>query len=234
MQKFYESYAVYKGITYIRTDYQDRIDLFSTSDSERKNVLFQVRSDELDDIYNVINHAILNGIDYVYYEIENEIVTYGSTACNENTQKRPQKDFDFIYQMIIRDKNKEQKIIYVNEKKSLNDFKDKKFYLEETASKSIMFCTDNNIVSQKDVHDALEKMYPGRLSNEKILDNGIGTDEILTSVEIDGIEIDIDEDLCYEFTTVYSMNKEFGEKYIREIVDYFNRLAKDEKHADIL
>ena len=96
----------------------------------------------------------------------------------------------------------------------------RRFSPEKTTSGSVMFSVDSDIVSRDDLRKALNSLYPGRL---EIKDKAqLIMDEVLEYIYIDGIKMVISEDLSYEMVWIFPDKKGYGEKYIFEIVDYFN------------
>lgn len=87
-----------------------------------------------------------------------------------------------------------------------------------------MFSVLSDIVSANDVYKCLEKLYEGRLSNRGGISSTLALDEFVSWVDIDGIRINIDQDLCWDITTVFPEQKGSGENYIVEIIDYFNNI----------
>lgn len=229
MKNFYTEYAVYQGNTYLRVGYYDKVELFAIDDIEHKNILFTLPLDAIEESYTVFNYAVLNSIEYVFYEIENGIVTYSTTHANKQYLQKKQNEFDLIFQQINRGAGKpiEKKIIYINEEKVSPDSVNLKFRPEETANGSIMFSVPSDDISSNDVYEALEILYPGRLSDRGGVASGLVIDEIVSWISIDGIRINIDQDLCWDITTVFPDQKGLGEKYIFEIIDYFNKVKLD-------
>ena len=224
MKNFYAEYAVYQGNTYLRVGYYDKVELFDIDDTEPKNVLFTLPLNTIEESYTVMNYAVLNGIEYVFYEIENGIVTYSTTHANKQYLQKNQKEFDLIYQQINRGAGKpiEKKIVYINEEKVSPDSVNLRFRPEEMANGSIMFSVCSDIIALDDVYKVLEVLYPGRLSDKGGVPSALIMDEIVSWISIDGIRININQDLCWDITTVFPHQKGSGEKYIFEIVDYFN------------
>lgn len=226
MRNFYTDYAVYQGITYLRVGYLDKVELFDIDDIDHKNLLFTLPVDIIEESYTVINHAVLNGIEYVFYEKKNEIVTYSTTHANKKYLQKNIKEFDLIYQQINRGIGKpfEKKIIYINEEKVSVESVNLKFRPEEMANGSIMFSVNSDIISLTDVYEALNILYPGRLSDRGGVTSALAIDDIVSWISIDGIRINIDQDLCWDITTVFPDQKGAGEEYIFEIIDYFNKV----------
>lgn len=226
MRKFYADYAVYNGKTYLSVYYHDKVELFAHDDFDHKNKMYTLPLDALEDSYSEINKAVLNGIEYVFYEIKDNVVTYGTTHTNAQYRYKKIEEFDLIYK-VINYKNKkltENKILFTNNDKVPNEFVNLRFRPEEMANGSIMFSVLSHIVSANDVYKCLDVLYKGRLSNKGVLSSAVVTDEFISWVDIDGIRINIDQDLCWDITTVFPDQKGFGEKYILEIIDYFNKL----------
>lgn len=226
LRNFYTEYAVYQGITYLRVGYLDKVELFDIDDIDHKNLLFTLLVDIIQESYTVINHAVLNGIAYVFYEIKNDIVTYSTTHANKKYLQKNIKEFDLIYQQINRGIGKpiEKKIIYINEEKVSVESVNLKFRPEEMANGSIMFSVNSDIISLIDVYEALNILYSRRLSDRRGVTSALVIDEIVSWISIDGIRINIDQDLCWGITTVFPDQKSAGEKYIFEIIDYFNKV----------
>lgn len=220
MRDFYSDYAVYEGVTYRVKNYFDRVDLFAIEDIERKDVILSVPEDKLDDKYTLINNAILNGVKYVYFDIEDSKVTYGTTYKDSAVLQRDISDFDLIYQWIIRGKDKpvQKRVIYSKNSEALI----KEFYPEEAPNGRIMFSVNSENFSGQDLLDAIRTLYPGKVREE----SKEGTfDEVIRRISIDGIEFQIFEDLCWDITDILPEQKGRGEDFIFEIVEFFN-----EKH----
>lgn len=98
-----------------------------------------------------------------------------------------------------------------------------RFEPEEMENKSIMLRIHSDQVTLNDVYDALEILYPGRLSDRGGIASALAMDEIISWICIDGIRINIEQDLGLEYTTVFPDQKGKGEKYILELIDYFNQ-----------
>lgn len=226
MRKFYADYAIYNGITYLSVDYRDKVELFAWDDIDHKNMLYSLPLEAVEDRYSEVYYAVLNGIQYVFYEIKDNVVTYGTTHANAQYRYNRIEEFDLIYKIINYKNGKptERKIIYINETKESKESVNLRFRPEEMANGSIMFSVLSDIVSANDVYKCLEKLYEGRLSNRGGISSTLALDEFVSWVDIDGIRINIDQDLCWDITTVFPKQKGSGENYIFEIIDYFNKI----------
>ena len=218
MKKFYADYAVYDGVSYRETSYRDRIELFAVDDEECEHVLFSVSKDKIEERYSVFNHAILNGLEYVYYDIKDRVVTYSTTHKNMKLLQRDINDFDLVYQIIARGKDKpiEKKLIY----SKTDGMQIKEFYPQEMANGSVMFSVCTDLISREELYKAIQTLYAGRIS-----DAFAGTEIIyayIGIIRIDGIVFNISEDLDYGILTISPAQKGKGEKYIFEIADYLN------------
>ena len=219
MKSFRADYAVYKGATYREKLYHDKTELFDVNDEERENIILTVPRDAVEDRFMVVNHAVLEGVDYVYYDITEGVVTYSSLYKDKPILRKNIEEFDVIYQNIVRGKDKslEKKLIYAGKNPTI-----KKYYPNEMANGSVMFNVRADVISLEDICDAIYKLYPGRVTLEKKGITPLG-DEVLNIVYIDGIKFNLDEDLCWELVTISPVDKGNGEKYIFEIVDYLAR-----------
>ena len=114
MKKSYADYAVYEGVTYRRVSYVDRVELFDVNDENCEHVLLSVPKDKIEDSYSVFNKAVLNGVEYVVYDIKEGQVYYGTTHKDSKILQRKIEDFDLVFQTIPRgpDKPVEKKLIY--------------------------------------------------------------------------------------------------------------------------
>lgn len=223
MKDFHADYAVYNGITYREISYFDRLELFGIDDYERKDILFSIPEDSVEDRFSVINHAILNGVDYVFYDITDEIVTYGSTFSGAKYLKEKLCNFDLLFQKIFRGAHKpiEKKIVYVNEKASC-PIRIFDYYPEERANGSIMFYESSDRISREDIYKAIDSLYSGRITKKQNDESVHLIDQTIDQVSIDGIWFEIVDDFLYDMIYIAPMKKGSGEKYIFEIVDYFN------------
>ena len=225
MKEFYANYAVYDGTTYREISYLDKVELFALDDTECKNILFSVQPENIEDKFTVLNKAILYGLEYVYYDIKDGLVTYSATYKDKKILQRNINDFDLIFQAIISGQNKpmETKMIYSKD----NDVADvglvKSFYPQEMTNGNIMFNVSSALISRDDMHKAIQDLYAGRVSETPAASDMMLMDEIIEWIIIDGIKFCVLEDLCWEMVTIYPEQKEAGEKYIFEIVNYFNK-----------
>ena len=224
MKKFYADYAVYEGVAYRALSYTDRIDLFDVDDEERECVLFSVPKEKIEERYSVFNHAVLNGLEYVYYDIKGEQVTFSSTYKDKKILQRYIKDFDLVFQTINRgsDKPMEKKLIYSKDKSISDGSQIKRFYPQEMANGSVMFSVSSDLVSREALYKSIQTLYAGRIS-DKSSSAGLATDEYIEFIRIDGIVFNISEDLIYGIVTISPAHKGNGEKYIFEIVDCLNK-----------
>ena len=217
MKNFVAEYAVYKGVTYRETVYRDKIELFEVNDENREKVILTVPRDAVEESFTIVNRAVLNGVEYVYYDITDGVVTYSSLYKDKPMLQKNIEEFDVVFQNIVRGKDKpiEKKLIYAGKNPTI-----KKFYPDEMANGSIMFNVSSDVIPMEDIYDAIHALYPGRVSVGRKELTPLG-DEVLCSIYIDGIKFNCDEDLCWGLVTISPSEKGSGEKYIFEIVDYF-------------
>ncbi len=226
MKKFYSDWAVYNGIDYRCVRYFDKIELFDALDEENKNVLYTVSLNLIEDEYTIMTKAILNGVEYTVFDIEEGIVIYKRFINDENFIRRKTEEFELIVQYKSHSKNGhstylEKSIIYINENKVTYDAVDRKYWPEEMASGNIMFCVDNELISLDDLYEALEKLYSGRISDKGSIPEAALFDEYIAWLSIDGIKFNISED--WGLVTISPEQNNVGGEYIRELIDYFNK-----------
>ena len=217
MREFFSYYAVYEGVTYRVKNYQDRVELFAIEDKERKDVIMSVPKDKLDDNYSLINDAILNGIRYVFYDIEDKQVTYGTAYKDSPLLQRDITDFDLIYQRVLRGKNEpvEKRAIYPENSEALI----KEFYPQERPDGSVMFSVDSKKISAQDLIDVIRILYKGKVREGR---KDVTADVVIKHVSVGGIELRIVDDLCWEITDICPEQKGRGEDLIFEILAYLN------------
>lgn len=223
MKKSYADYAVYEGVAYRRVSYVDRVELFDVNDENCEHVLLSVPKDKIEDSYSVFNKAVLNGVEYVVYDIKEGQVYYGTTHKDSKILQRKIEDFDLVFQTIPRgpDKPVEKKLIYSKDTGNSSESQIKKYYPEEMANGSIMFSVCSDQISKEEIVKAIRSLYKDRVSEAFGFTRVIYVD--MGMIRIDGNVLNITEDLDYGIITISPLEKGKGEKYIFEIADYFNQ-----------
>lgn len=221
-KQFWSQWAKYKGRDYRSVSYgNNKVELYDKDDFLMKNLLYTVTSAELEDSYTLMIRGILQGIEYLVYEIENETVTYTKYVSAQEFVKKPVTDFELIYSQKNHRDYVEKDIIFIDEKRIDREKVNQRFWPNEMASGNIMFSVLEDVITIKDLNIALEKLYSARITDKGGFPEAILWDEYQAWLSIDGHRLDINSDLG--IVTV-APNDEGGNKYIMEIVDYLNQI----------
>ncbi len=218
---FWSNWARYNGTEYRCVSYgNNKAELFAGDDSLKENVLYTVQADELEDCYTLMTYAILRGIQYVVYEIENDIVTYKKYVNDKEFMKKPKMDFELIYLQKNHTEYVEKKIVFIDEKRIDRAAVNRKFWPEEMASGNIMFSASDDLITIHDLNKILEELYGARITDKGGSPEALLFDEYIAWCNIDGNRFDISSD--WGIVTI-SPKEEKGNKYIIELVDYLNQ-----------
>lgn len=223
-KKFYAELAIYKGEEFRCVTYGGgRVELFAPDDALCQNVLHSVNIADLEDKYTKIIHAVLNGISYVVYDIENDVVEYKRYINAKDFIRRPIADFELIY--VQRNhhikKYTEKEPLYVDESRIEKDAVNRSFWPEEMACGNIMLSFSDDKLSVGDMQKALEELYGRRISEKGGLPQALLWDEYISWFKIDDAGFDLTSEMG--IVTISPKGAE-GNKYIREIADYLNRI----------
>lgn len=224
-KKFWTNLAIYKGKEYQYISYGNgKIELYSTKDIRLEKVLYTVIANDLEDRYTKITHAILDGVSYVVYEIDNDIVTYKRFINDNKYISKSLKDFEMVYEQKNHQYNNqkyvEKEIVYIDVVRIDKEAVNRKFWAEEMASGNLMLSVSDDVLSINDLENALSALYDSRISDKGGFPDALLWDEYIAWLNIDNIRFDISSD--WGIVTI-SPEDSRGNQYIREIVDYLNR-----------
>ncbi len=221
-KNFWSDWAVYKGRNFRCTYYANNIvKLFDEADELKGNAIYTVKKDELEDSYSLSTSAILNGVEYKVYEIENDTLIYKKCLNKDELTKNFITDFDLIYSEKSYSEYKEREIIYIDEKQKNKGLEYRNFWMEENEYGGFEFGAVDGIISVEEMNEALEEIYGGRIVERTGGGPGWFVD-YQSQVCVDGIWLKILSD----FGIVTISSYENGRKYISEITDYFEKRAE--------
>ena len=171
--------------------------------------------------FNLHTHCVLNGIVYIVRKIEDDVVTYERTVCDKELFDKKIQNFDIIYQNKNRsEKPLERKIIYIDNYKIKESDLDKSFYPEEMHNGHLMLSYLDTKLSIYNTFQLLEKKYGDRIIINPPSIELLIIDYYFTTFIIDNYKFCLD----YNFGIVTISPDENGDKYILEIIEYFNML----------
>lgn len=213
-------FGYYKGKLYRTLSYWNDVELFAEEDLEKKQVLYRVSKDDMEEMYTLYTSCRIKGINYVVRKMEGEIVTYERLVCDHELFQKPLNEVD----VIIRVKNRsnqepERTILYMNPEITEDRVLKISFVPEEMHNGDIMLSFLDEELDVAATIQGLQELYGKRLEihspNEKLL----MIDYYVAKIMIDENEFCLDYD--WGIVTI-SPRAHSGNDYIWEITNYFN------------
>ena len=212
-------FCVHKGVTYRALSYYDHIELFAIDDVNKKHIIEKMKKEDLEDYYYLITRCILNGINYVVRKIEDDIVTYERAVCDKKLFEIQIHNLDIIYQQKNRSgKPFERRIIYIDNNKITERYLDKNFYPEEMHNGHLMLPYLDTELDINDTCQLLKKRYGDRIKLNPPSLEMLMIDYYIATFTIDNYKFCLD----YDYGIVTISPDDDGDKYILEIIEYFN------------
>lgn len=218
-------FAVWQGTKYRITSYWKEYELFAVEDVKKENPLGRITCEEANDRYTAYAKCEYKGMRYTTLRIEEGICYYKNCVVhNPKEQCRPIEEFDEIWIVNNRSgKWAETYTIYLNDKYDNQKPSDSIYYVEEMACGNQMTAHRDDVKDLPTTIKELMSLYGDRLYMKTPNEQLLMVDYYISQITIDGVAFCLDYD--WGIVTISPENSA-GNKYIWEIVEYFNKCER--------